>query len=49
MINKKILAGILAASLATVPLITTYASMPDIEDVKLRIRRRKRRGSSEGR
>ena len=33
MINKKILAGILAASLATVPLITTYASMPDIEDV----------------
>lgn len=33
MINKKILAGILAASLAAVPLITTYASMPDIEDV----------------
>lgn len=33
MINKKLLAGILAASLATVPLITTYASMPDIEDV----------------
>ena len=33
MISKKLLAGILAASLATVPLITTYASMPDIEDV----------------
>ena len=38
MINKKILAGILAASLAAVPLITTYASIRHALDSRKRIR-----------